>query len=76
LLIAYNAVLVVLTTWNIPCGCRLTQSEHEVRVLVCTLHQLKYAIWRGTDDEFVKRIVTPSLHERDMAEFNVEIKPF
>jgi len=37
---------------------------------MCALHQLRYVVWRGTDLEFIKRIVTPSLQELDMSEVN------
>ena len=56
---------------DIPCGCRVTWNERQTKVLVCTLHQLKYVVWRGTDLEFIRRIVTPTLQKADMIEFGV-----
>jgi hypothetical protein len=37
---------------------------------MCAFHQLRYIVWRGTDLEFIKRIVTPSLQKLDMAEIS------
>jgi hypothetical protein len=39
---------------------------------MCAFHQLRYIVWRGTDLEFIKRIVTPSLQKLDMAEISAE----
>lgn len=59
-----------MTSRDIPCGCRVTWDERQTRILMCAFHQLRYIVWRGTDMEFIKRIVTPSLQKLDMAEIS------
>lgn len=60
---------------DIPCGCRLTWDDRQTKVLMCALHQLRYVVWRGTDLEFIKRIVTPSLQRLDMEEIGIKTAP-
>lgn len=55
-----------MTTLDIPSGCKVTWDEQGTKVLVRAFHQLLYMVWRGTDLEFIKRIMT--LQEIDMAE--------
>lgn len=57
-----------MTTREIPCGCRIIWDEWQTKILMCAFHQLRYVVWRGTDLEFIKRIMTPSLQKLDMAE--------
>jgi hypothetical protein len=60
-----NVCLIDMGSTPIPCGCRVEWNDEGTKLYLCGMHQFHYNIWDGTEEEFVKMVVTP---EAEMAD--------
>jgi hypothetical protein len=49
------------TTANLPCGCILSWSDHQVKAALCFGHTLAFVTWEGSKHDFVKKLATPDI---------------